>query len=130
MSASDRVLRAIYWIIPGALVGVGFIAILSIGFFLLMASVPLILLGALRGWWRELWAGLIGFGVAPMLMLLADLQNRASIQPASTADAYQFLAISFAVIAVAGLLAGIVVETRITLRHTRHTRQARQARAG
>jgi hypothetical protein len=95
-----------------------------------MASVPLILLGALRGWWRELWAGLIGFGVAPMLMLLADLQNRASIQPASTADAYQFLAISFAVIAVAGLLAGIVVETRITLRHTRQTRQARQARAG
>ena len=130
MSASDRVLRAIYWIIPGALVGVGFIAILSIGFFLLMASVPLILLGALRGWWRELWAGVVGFGVAPMLILLADLQNRASIHPASTADAYQFLAISFAVIAVAGLLAGIVVETRITLRHTRQARQARQARAG
>lgn len=110
MNTANIALRAIYWAITGALIGVGVIAILSIGIFLLAASVPLIIIGAVRGWWRELWAGLVGFGVAPMLILLADLQNRASIQPASTADTYQAMAIVFGAIAAVGVLAGIAVE--------------------
>lgn len=122
MNTANMVLRAIYWAITGALIGVGVIAILSIGIFLLAASVPLIIIGVVRGWRRQLWAGLVGLGVAPMLILLADLQDRASIQPASTADTYQAMAVVFGAIAVVGLLAGIAAEAA---RAARRTRQAR-----
>jgi hypothetical protein len=122
MNTANIVLRVIYWAITGALVGVGVIAILSIGVFLLAASVPLIIIGAVRGWWRQLWAALVGFGLAPMLILLADLQNRASIQPASTADTYQAMAIVFGAIAGAGLLAGIAIEVGSVARRTRQAR--------
>lgn len=122
MNTANIALRAIYWAITGALIGVGVIAILSIGIFLLAASVPLIIIGAVRGWWRELWAGLVGFGLAPMLILLADLQNRASIQPASTTDTYQAMAIVFGAIAAVGLLAGIAVEIGSAARRTRQAR--------
>lgn len=122
MNTANMVLRAIYWAITGALIGVGVIAILSIGIFLLAASVPLIIIGVVRGWRHQLWAGLVGLGVAPMLILLADLQDRASIQPASTADTYQAMAVVFGAIAVVGLLAGIAVEAA---RAARRTRQAR-----
>lgn len=123
-NAANSMLRAIYWAITGALIGVGMIAILSIGIFLLVASVPLLVIGAMRGWLRELWAAVVGFGVAPMLILLADLQNRDAIQPASTADTYQTLAIACAVIAVLGLLAGVVIETGAAMRRARQTRPA------
>lgn len=122
MNAANIALRAIYWAITGALIGVGVIAILSIGIFLLAASVPLIILGVIRGWWRQLWAGLVGIGLAPMLILLNDLQNRASIHPASTADTYQAMAIVFGVIAVVGLLAGVAVEAGSAARRTRQAR--------
>jgi len=56
MNTVNMALRAIYWAITGAPIGVGVIAILSIGVFLLVASAPLIILGVVRGWWRELWA--------------------------------------------------------------------------
>ena len=80
-NAANSTLRAIYWAITGALIGVGMIAILSIGIFLLAVSVPLLIVGAMRGWLRELWAAVVGFGVAPMLILLADLQNRGQPPP-------------------------------------------------
>ena len=121
-NTANIVLRAIYWAVIGALIGVGVIAILSIGIFLQAASVPLIILGAVRGWWRQLWAGLVGIGLAPMLILLNDLQNRASIHPASTADTYQAMAIVFGVIAVVGLLAGVAVEAGSAARRTRQAR--------
>ena len=119
MTATRRVLKALYWFIAGGLVGVGCIAILSIGVCLIALSVPLVVLGAVRGWLRELWAGVVGFGLAPMAILLADLQNRDQIQPASTADFYQLLAIGFGVIAVFGVVLGIAMETYLVARHAR-----------
>ena len=41
MNTVNMALRAIYWAITGAPIGVGVIAILSIGVFLLVASAPL-----------------------------------------------------------------------------------------
>jgi hypothetical protein len=115
----SRIVKPLYWFIAGSLVGVGSIAILSIGIILIAASVLLAIIGAVRGWWRELWAGVVGFGLAPMLILLVDLQNRDQIQPTSTADFYQLMAIGFGVIAVVGLLSGIAVETYAAVRHAR-----------
>lgn len=118
MTAMRTVLKALYWFIAGGLIGVGSIAILSIGIFLIAASVPLVVIGVVRGWLRELWAGIVGFGLAPMLILLADLQNRDQIQPASTADFYQLIAIGFGMIAALGLLFGIGVEAYAAVRHS------------
>jgi hypothetical protein len=122
MAAIRRVLKALYWFIAGGLVGVGSIAILSIGIFLIAASIPLIVIGAVRGWLRELWAGMVGFGLAPMLILLADLQSRDQIEPTSTADFYQLLAIGFGVIAAIGVLVGVAVETYMVARRARQQR--------
>lgn len=119
MTALRRVLKASYWFIAGGLVGVGCIAILSIGIFLIAASVPLIVIGAERGWLRELWACVVGFGLAPMLILLADLQQRDQIQPPSTADFYQMLAIGFGVIAALGAFFGVAMEIYMVARRAR-----------
>lgn len=115
----SALLKALYWAIAGGLLGVGIIAILSIGIFLVVASVPLIVIGVLRGWVREWWAGIVGFGLAPMLILLANLQGADAIQPASTAETYQIMAIVFGAIAALGLLVGIGVETYAAVRVTR-----------
>ncbi|HEX5440460.1 MAG TPA: hypothetical protein VFW76_06220 [Ktedonobacterales bacterium] len=119
MTAIRRVLKVLYWFIAGGLVGIGCIAILSIGVCLIAASVPLIVLGAVRGWLRELWAGVVGFGLAPMVILLADLQQRDQIQPTSTADFYQLLAIGFGVVAALGVGLGVAVETFVAPRQAR-----------
>ncbi len=122
MTAIRRVLKALYWFIVGAMVGVGIIALLSIGIFLIAASIPLVVIGAVRGWLRELWVGVVGFGLAPMLILLADLQDRDQIQPTSTADFYQLLAIGFGVIVAFGVVLGVAVETYVVTRHARRER--------
>ena len=122
MAAIRKVLKALYWFIAGGLVGVGCIAILSIGIFLIAVSIPLIVIGAVRGWLRELWAGMVGFGLAPMLILLADLQNRDQIEPTSTADFYQLLAIGFGAIAALGVVLGIAVETYMVTHRARQQR--------
>lgn len=122
MNTANAVLRALYWFVVGALLGVGVIAILSIGVLLLLASVPLMVLGAMRGWVREAWAGVLGAGLAPLLILLSDLQGSQSIQPVSTAQTYQLMAVIGAVIAALGLLLGIIVETTLAMRHPRQMR--------
>lgn len=69
------ILRALYWLLVGALLGVGVIAILSIGIFLLAAGVLLLIVGLI--WWRGRvwWAALVGFGSFPALILLWDVTS-------------------------------------------------------
>jgi hypothetical protein len=57
--------RVIYWLLTGALLGVGFIAILSNGSLLALLGVLLVALGALRLGAHGIWAALMGCGVAP-----------------------------------------------------------------
>jgi hypothetical protein len=111
------VLNAMYWLIVGGMLGVGIIAMLSIGVFLLLTALPLFLLGVLRIGVREIWAGVVGFGLAPMLILVIDLQG--PIAPASTAQTYLIMAIAFGVVAALGVVVGIVTETLIATRHSR-----------
>lgn len=64
---------ALLWAFVGALLGVGVIALGSIGWTLLLAGV---LLGASTAWLargRGVWAGLIGFGLLPALVLIFDI---------------------------------------------------------
>lgn len=68
--------RIPYWLLVGALLGFGVIAILSIGIFFLAAGLLLLVFGASRFGGRRLWAALIGFGAAPALLLLWDVTSQ------------------------------------------------------
>ena len=104
-------LRALYWFVAGALIGFGVIAILSIGVIFLAAGLIMVLIGAFRVGARGLWAALIGFGLVPAAILENDLAG-GPIQPATTAQAYQVMAIAFGAIALVGVLWGIVTALR------------------
>ncbi|MEO7001575.1 MAG: hypothetical protein ABI068_07215 [Ktedonobacterales bacterium] len=122
-------LRILYWLLVGALFGVGFIAILSIGIFLLAAGLVLLIIGVIRLRGREWWAALVGFGAFPALILLWDVtsapwacdaaggvvQSGASTGGAPQTSvnyytcygpltSYHILAIGFGVIALLGIL--------------------------
>ena len=67
--------RTLYWLLTGALVGFGYIAILSIGFPFLVLGLILLPVGAIRLGGRGLWAGLVGLGGLPALILLWDVTS-------------------------------------------------------
>ena len=62
--------RMLYWLLTGALIGFGCIAILSIGFAFLMLGLILLPVGAIRLGGRGLWAALVGLGGLPALILV------------------------------------------------------------
>ena len=130
--------RFLYWLLVGALLGFGVIAILSIGVFFLAAGLALLLFGAIRFGADGLWAGLVGFGAAPAVLLLWDVTsqpwacmpaNGAIVSPvvppggsytspnyftcintfAGPLTTYHVLAAGFGAIAVAGLLLGLAL---------------------
>jgi hypothetical protein len=72
---SRPVWRVIYWLLTGALLGFGFIAILSIGSLFVLLGVLLVVLGALRVGPRGIWAALIGFGALPAGILIWDVTS-------------------------------------------------------
>jgi hypothetical protein len=114
--------RVIYWLLTGALLGVGFIAILSIGSLFLLLGALLVVLGALRVGPRGIWAALVGFGAAPAGILIWDVVSApwgcqepgiSSLpnvnyfvcvdMPFGIFTAYHVLALILGVIALAGL---------------------------
>jgi cytochrome bd-type quinol oxidase subunit 1 len=75
--------RILYWLLVGALLGIGVISIFSIGIFLLAAGLILLIFGAIRFGGRGLLAAMVGFGVGPALVLLWDVTSMAwACQPA------------------------------------------------
>jgi hypothetical protein len=69
------ILRVAYWLLTGALLGFGLIAILSIGAPVLLVGVILLIFGAIRLGGRGLWAAAVGFGCIPALILLYDVTS-------------------------------------------------------
>lgn len=68
--------RNLYWLFVGALLGIGFVSILSIGIFLLIPAIALLIFGAARFRGRGLWATVVGFGAAPAALLLWDVMSQ------------------------------------------------------
>jgi hypothetical protein len=62
----NTVLHALYWFVAGGLLGLGVIAILSIGAPLIVLSLILIVVGAFRVGARGLWGSLLGCGLVPL----------------------------------------------------------------
>ncbi len=113
--------RIAYWLLTGALLGVGFIAILSIGSLFVLLGVVLVVLGALRVGPRGIWAALVGFGAAPAGILIWDVvsapracqggEGLPNVNCFSCVDTpfgmlttYHVLALIFGLIALAGLV--------------------------
>jgi hypothetical protein len=64
-----------YWLLTGALIGFGMIAILSIGASFLLLGAILIVIGALRVGPRGIWAAIVGYGALPAGILLWDVTS-------------------------------------------------------
>jgi hypothetical protein len=75
--------KTLYWLFVGALFGIGVVGILSIGIFLLVPAIALLIFGAIRFGGKGLWAGLVGFGAAPAALLIWDVTSQPwACQPA------------------------------------------------
>lgn len=111
-----------YWTTTGALMGYGTVGILSAGFPFLFVGIGMLIYGLIRRWFGGLWSFLIGFGVVPAILLVLDIltappvcfQGKPSISAHTNAGLvcggpialYWMLALVFAAIALAGVLAG------------------------
>ncbi len=121
--------RIVYWLLTGACIGFGVIAILSIGIFSLLAGMILLVVGAIRLGGRGLWAALVGFGVLPAAILVWDVasapwgcitsgvatsqQTEVSYYtcvqtPVGQFTSYHVMAAGFIVLALAGLAWGLL----------------------
>jgi hypothetical protein len=113
--------RIAYWLLTGALLGVGFIAILSIGSLFVLLGVLLVVLGALRVGPRGIWAALVGFGAVPAAILIwavtsmpGACEGRDALPnvnyfscvdtPLGPLTTYHVMALFFGVIVLAGLV--------------------------
>lgn len=111
----------VLWGFVGALFGVGLIAILSIGWPLILLG--LVLAGAIAwiGRGRGFWAALIGFGIAPAAILIFDIVTAPPPCPAQPVvvtggsftcgyipPAYGYMAAAFLAVALAGALIPLV----------------------
>lgn len=67
--------RTLYWLVVGALFGLGVVSILSIGVIFLALGIVLLIVGAVRLGGKGLWAGIVGFGLAPALLLVWDVTS-------------------------------------------------------
>lgn len=115
--------RILYWLLTGACLGFGLIAILSIGIVFLLVGLILLVVGALRLGGRGIWAALIGFGAVPAAILIWDVvsapwgcitpggaTSRTGVNyfncmqtPVGQLTSYHVMAAGFVVIALAGL---------------------------
>jgi hypothetical protein len=67
--------RVVYWLLTGAFIGLGLIAILSIGAPFLLLGVLMVIFGAFRVGPRGIWAALVGFGAVPAGILIWDVTS-------------------------------------------------------
>ncbi|HEV2235083.1 MAG TPA: hypothetical protein VGR57_00345 [Ktedonobacterales bacterium] len=103
----NALLRMLYWFVAGSLIGFGVIAILSIDWPAILLGLVLTVTGVIRLGVREVWGALLGGGLVPLAFLLYDLQN-SNILPASTAQTYQLMAMTFGAIAAVGFVWGLI----------------------
>jgi hypothetical protein len=129
--------RVLYWLLTGALIGFGVIAILSIGFPFLLLGLILIAVGANRLGGAGLWALLVGFGGLPAAILMWDITSApwACASPIGSAlpnvnyytcvdtpfgllTSYHVMAFGFGVIALAGLAWPLLHQRWVRTHHT------------
>lgn len=108
-------LRGPYWLLTGALIAFGGLAILSIGIPFLAAGVVLLMTGLFLYRARQVWLVIVGFGVVGTGMLAFDLLTappeclaNGSMPPGAqvcsgSLTTYRIMAVGFVAVLVAGL---------------------------
>jgi hypothetical protein len=98
-----RAWRVLYWLVTGALLGLGLVELPGLGLILFPVGLALLIIGlfAVRG--REVVAGVIGFGALPAAAFLHAIIT--VTLPPDAAVFYYGGAIIFGAITVAGLVA-------------------------
>ncbi len=102
-----RAWRLVYWLITGALLGLGLVSITGEGLILFPVGLVLLVIGlvALRG--RELVAGVVGFGALPEAAFVSVIVTVKL--PSDARPFYYGGALVFGVITVVGLVALVLV---------------------
>ena len=117
--------RVLYWLVTGALIGFGFIGILSIGWPFLLVGLAMVVYGAIRLGGSGVWSLLVGLGGLPTAFLIIDivtapppcppggtlpfrLPSGALAYSCSGPNSYPMLAAIFGAIGLAGLIWGVV----------------------
>ncbi len=94
----------IYWFGVGACTGLGIIMIFSLGIALLLAALALVLYATRQGLGKNMWAAMLGLGLAPALLLTYEY---ASTSASSFLSGYTAVIIACWAIALIGLLWGL-----------------------
>jgi hypothetical protein len=116
--------QVLYWLLTGALIGFGFIGIFSIGLPFLVVGLGLLVFGLIRFKGRGFWAALLGVGGLPAIFFLADIVTAPPPCPpdgitvpasatggfscSGSLDSYRMLAVVFSVIALVGIVWGLL----------------------
>ena len=116
--------RVLYWLVTGALIGFGFIGILSIGWPFLLVGLAMVVYGTIRLGGSGIWALLVGLGGLPTVILVLYMVTAPPPCPpggiihplpagvpyscSGPMDSYHVMAAIFGVIALAGLIWGVV----------------------
>lgn len=95
----------IYWFVTGAAIGLGLTTIFSLGIALVLAGAALVLYSIKQVATRNVWAALLGLGLAPALLLTYDNINIAPSIPSSGYGGWLWL-VCWA-IALLGLILGL-----------------------
>ncbi len=122
----SRTPQIVYWMLTGALLGLGSISLFTVGWTLLPLALGLAVYGILQLGLRRTWALVFGAGVVPALVLAFDIASPAPLCPISgpvvvplvvicgnPARSYRALimtALVFVAIALFGLALGLVLE--------------------
>lgn len=133
----SRTPQIVYWMLTGALLGLGSISLFTVGWTLLPLALGLAVYGILQFGPRRTWALVLGVGALPALVLAFDIASPAPLCPISgpvvvplvvicgnPAWSYQALdvtALVFVAIALFGLALGLVLERWIRPRQATRT---------
>jgi membrane-bound ClpP family serine protease len=102
-----RAWRMVYWLVTGALLGLGLVELPNEGLILFPVGLILLIIGlfALRG--REVVAGVVGFGALPTAAFVNG--SGAAAPPPDAAPFYYGSTIVFGAITVVGLVALVLL---------------------
>ncbi len=126
-SVTRRLLVGLLWGVSGGLIGLGLIALWSIGFFVLLAGVGLGIYLVGRLGFDGIWAAVSGFGLVPAGVLLYDIHSAspscggASLGPEQTGsvscstvpNSYAVMAAFFGCVALLGVGAQLLRQRRV-----------------
>jgi hypothetical protein len=126
-----QLIAFLYWFTCGALIGLGLASIFSVGFLLIVLGVVFLVYEVRKAGNKDLWAVVVGFGVAPASLMLGRYLTSNLCQPGPSGisvtvgpgesfscsgfpDGYLYYVAIFGAVALIGLGLGVYRRLAIT----------------